>query len=65
MYEYTMTVKNAALAVVDFKPKEVYPYHYRGTEDLSNIGLFRDWIKKSSVSKEVKVIQLDWYPNKN
>lgn len=61
---YTMTVKSAASAVVDFKPKEVYPYHYRGTEGLSNVGLFRDWIKKSGVRKDVKVVQLDWYPEK-
>jgi L-ascorbate metabolism protein UlaG (beta-lactamase superfamily) len=61
---YTMPVDKAAEAVVDFKPKKVYPYHYRGTDGLSNVGLFRDWIKKSSVSKEIEVVQLDWYPEK-
>jgi len=59
---YTMTVKSAASAVAEFKPKEVYPYHYRGTEGLSDVALFKVWIKKSSANKEVKVVQLDWYP---
>ncbi len=27
---YTMTPESAADAVLEFKPKEVYPYHYRG-----------------------------------
>tara|TARA_R110002049_G_scaffold355_12_gene2136 strand:- start:47 stop:856 length:810 start_codon:yes stop_codon:yes gene_type:complete len=60
---YTMPVKSAASAVVDFKPKKVYPYHYRGTDGLSDVGLFRDWIKKSSASKDIEVVQLDWYPS--
>lgn len=60
---YTMTVKSAASAVVDFVPKKVYPYHYRGTEGLSNVGLFSTWIKKSGKSREIEVVQLDWYPN--
>lgn len=59
---YTMTVKSAASAVVDFKPKKVYPYHYRGTEGLSDVGLFKTWIMKSGASKEIEVVQLDWYP---
>ncbi|HKJ49602.1 MAG TPA: MBL fold metallo-hydrolase, partial [Christiangramia sp.] len=28
---WTMTVESAADAVLEFKPKVVYPYHYRGT----------------------------------
>jgi len=59
---YTMTVKSAASAVADFKPKKVYPYHYRGTDGLSDVSLFKIWIMKSGVSKEVEVVQLDWYP---
>ncbi len=59
---YTMTVESAASAVVDFKPKKVYPYHYRGTEGLSDVGRFNMLITKSSVGKEIEVVQLDWYP---
>ena len=29
---YTMTVEQAASAVKEFKPKVVYPYHYRGSD---------------------------------
>ena len=61
---YTMTVKNAASAVVDFKPKKVYPYHYRGADSFSHVGLFKTWIKKSSAWKDVTVVTLDWYPSK-
>ena len=60
---YTMTVQKAASAVVDFKPKKVYPYHYRGTNGLSNVGIFSAWIKKSGVGRDIDVVQLDWYPN--
>ncbi|RDK87098.1 MBL fold metallo-hydrolase [Marinirhabdus gelatinilytica] len=59
---YTMTVQSAASAVVAFKPKKVYPYHYRGAEGMSDVGVFRDLIKKSSVSNQIEVVQLDWYP---
>jgi len=60
---YTMTVKSAASAVVDFMPKKVYPYHYRGTDGLSDVSLFRTWIKKSGKWNEIEIVQLDWYPN--
>ncbi|MDB9755663.1 MBL fold metallo-hydrolase [Winogradskyella sp.] len=56
---YTMTVENAANAVLDFKPKQVYPYHYRGTDGLSDIKLFNDLVTKTSTS--IEVILLDWY----
>ena len=59
---YTMPVKSAASAVVDFKPKKVYPYHYRGTDGLSDVGMFKTWIMKSGAAKEIEVVQLDWYP---
>ena len=32
---YTMTVERAADAVLEFKPAQVYPYHYRGRPDVS------------------------------
>lgn len=61
---YTMTELSAAKAVVEFKPKKVYPYHYRGSEGFSNVNTFKGWIMKSSVSGEIEVVLLDWYPNK-
>jgi L-ascorbate metabolism protein UlaG (beta-lactamase superfamily) len=54
---YTMTVEQAARAVKEFKPKIVYPYHYRGsdTENFKKLvgedrGIevrLRDWYKQS------------------
>jgi L-ascorbate metabolism protein UlaG (beta-lactamase superfamily) len=58
---YTMTELQAAQAVVDFKPKIVYPYHYRGKEGFSDIEIFKDYVKKSYVGDEIQVIELDWY----
>jgi len=59
---YTMTVESAADAVLAFKPKEVYPYHYRGTEGLSDVAKFKSLVEAGSDS--IKVVQLDWYPNR-
>ena len=61
---YTMTVESAASAVAEFKPKKVYPYHYRGTDGFSDVDLFKTLVKKSSASSDVEVMQLDWYPKK-
>ena len=59
---YTMTVEKAAEAVLDFKPKTVYPYHYRGTEGLSDVSKYKSLVEAGN--PEIKVTQLDWYPNK-
>ena len=57
---YTMTVESAASAVLDFKPKTVYPYHYRGTEGLSDVEKFKSIVNEGN--PDIKVVQLDWYP---
>ncbi|MGJ8592319.1 MAG: MBL fold metallo-hydrolase [Aquaticitalea sp.] len=56
---YTMTVESAASAVLDFKPKKVYPYHYRGTEGLSDVDNFKRQV--NSGNPDIEVVQLDWY----
>lgn len=56
---YTMTETSAASAVLDFKPRQVYPYHYRGTDGFSDINTFKTMIE--SENTEIKVILLDWY----
>ena len=38
---YTMSVEQAASAVLEFKPKVVYPYHYRGPKGYSDIEKFK------------------------
>lgn len=52
---YTMTPGEAAECVKAFRPKIVYPYHYRG----SDLGVFT-WALKDTPEVEVKL--LDWYP---
>ncbi len=56
---YTMTVESAADAVLDFKPKQVYPYHYRGANGLSDVQKFKEIVSKDP---NIEVVQLDWYP---
>ena len=58
---YTMTVESAASAVLDFKPKQVYPYHYRGKPDVSDVAKFKQLVDAGN--QDIEVIQLDWYPN--
>lgn len=57
---YTMDVDQAARAVLAFKPKVVYPYHYRGTEGLSDVNRFRDLVGQGNKSIEVRL--RNWYP---
>ena len=51
---YTMDVEHAADAVVAFKPKIVYPYHYRG----SDVDKFAALVASKS---NVEVRLRDWY----
>jgi L-ascorbate metabolism protein UlaG (beta-lactamase superfamily) len=51
---YTMTVEQAASAVREFKPKIVYPYHYRG----SDLKKFQQLVGSNS-GTEVRL--RDWY----
>ena len=59
---WTMSVENAASAVLDFKPEVVYPYHYRGTNGLSDIQNFKEIVEESSTEIDVRL--LNWYPNR-
>jgi len=58
---YTMTVESAADGVIAFKPKEVYPYHFRGQDGLSDVEKFKGIVDSANVGTEVMI--LDWYPN--
>ena len=55
---YTMTVEQAASAVLEMKPKVVFPYHYRGTEGMSDTKKFKSLVSKN---KDIEVQQLKWY----
>lgn len=50
---YTMTVDQAADAVRAFKPKVVYPYHYRG----SDLEKFKTLVGDSGIEVRIR----DWY----
>lgn len=57
---YTMTVESAASAVLQFAPKQVYPYHYRGTEGYSDVNRFKEIVNNGN--KNISVGLLNWYP---
>ncbi|MBO0593068.1 MBL fold metallo-hydrolase [Cellulophaga sp. E16_2] len=57
---YTMTEESAASAVLEFKPKQVYPYHYRGNPEVSDVAKFKKLVNEGDPT--IEVIQLDWYP---
>ncbi|MEZ4797732.1 MAG: MBL fold metallo-hydrolase [Flavobacteriaceae bacterium] len=56
---WTMTVESAADAVLEFKPKEVIPYHYKGTDGLSDVKKFETIV--NSKDQGIIVNLLDWY----
>ena len=58
---YTMTEESAASAVLEFKPKQVYPYHYRGNPNVSDVSKFKTLVNQGDAN--IEVVQLDWYPN--
>ena len=57
---YTMSVEEAADAVLAFKPAQVYPYHYRGPDGLSDINKFKQLVNAGDSG--VEVVLLNWYP---
>jgi len=56
---YTMPVDAAADAVLDFKPKKVYPYHYRGKEGFSDVAKFKNMVTTNNPNIKVEVLK--WY----
>jgi L-ascorbate metabolism protein UlaG (beta-lactamase superfamily) len=58
---YTMDIKEAADAVLAFKPKIVYPYHYRGRGGLSDVNGFKGLVEAGDKGIEVRL--RNWYPS--
>jgi L-ascorbate metabolism protein UlaG (beta-lactamase superfamily) len=56
---YTMDIHEAAQAVLEFKPKIVYPYHYRGQGGLSDTEAFKKMVNDKNKNIEVRL--RDWY----
>ncbi|HWB91174.1 MAG TPA: MBL fold metallo-hydrolase, partial [Puia sp.] len=59
---YTMDVNEAADAVLAFKPKIVYAYHYRGQGGLSDVNAFKAKVEAGDPAIEVRL--RNWYPGK-
>ena len=57
---YTMSIDQAADAVLAFRPKVVYPFHYRGKGGFSDVEAFKALVQKGNPEIEVRL--LDWYP---
>ncbi|WP_298955790.1 MBL fold metallo-hydrolase [uncultured Nonlabens sp.] len=57
---YTMDIDQAANAVLEFQPKEVVPYHYRGTDGFQDVEKFKQMI--NDTNSDIEVTLLDWYP---
>lgn len=59
---YTMDIHEAADAVLAFKPKIVYPFHYRGQNGFSDIKEFKKLVEAGD--KNIDVRLRNWYPEK-
>ena len=57
---YTMNVESAVDGVLAFKPKQIYPYHYRGPDGLADVNKFKELVNKGDPS--IEVVFLNWYP---
>lgn len=60
---YTMDIHQAADAVLAFKPKVVYPFHYRGKDGFSDIEVFKKIVNDNN--PEIEVRTRNWYPEYN
>ena len=56
---YTMDINQAAGVVLEFKPKVVYPYHYRGQGGLADVEGFKKLVNAGSKSIDVRL--RNWY----
>ena len=62
---YTMTPDAAADATLEFQPKKVMPYHYRGRKEgkafYHDVDAFKAIVNTANADIDVEL--LDWYPN--
>ncbi len=56
---YTMDINQAASAVLEFKPKVVYPFHYRGKDGMSDTEAFKKLVNVGDAKIDVRL--RDWY----
>lgn len=56
---YTMDIEQASSAVLEFKPKIVYPYHYRGQGGLNDVEGFKKLV--NAINSSIDVRLRNWY----
>ncbi|MFO0355800.1 MAG: MBL fold metallo-hydrolase [Sphingobacteriaceae bacterium] len=56
---YTMDIDQASSAVLEFAPKIVYPYHYRGKDGMSDTEAFKKLVNKGNPKIDVRL--RNWY----
>lgn len=56
---YTMEVEQAASAVLEFQPKVVYAFHYRGKDGFADTEKFKSLVNEKN--KKIDVRLLNWY----
>jgi len=60
---YTMTIEQAVSATLQFAPKEVYPFHYRGKQDdkviYSDVEKYKELVNTKNPLIQVRLF--DWY----
>ncbi len=57
---YTMDVDQAASAVLEFQPKVVFPYHFRGNPNMSDTSTFKKLVHQGNRNIDVRLV--NWYP---
>lgn len=57
---YTMSVEEAADAVLSFRPRTVYPYHYRSPDGLADVNKFKQLVNEGDPT--INVVLGAWYP---
>ncbi len=59
---YTMSVEQAASAILEMKPRKVVPYHYRAKGEMTDLQEFKRLVGKN---KDIEILLLDWYGAKS
>ncbi|MGA2090396.1 MAG: MBL fold metallo-hydrolase [Endomicrobiales bacterium] len=55
---YTMSIEQAASGVLAFRPKTVFPYHFRQSNGFADVRKFKDLV---ATDKNIEVKILTWY----
>lgn len=56
---YTMPLDSAVSWVLAFAPKQIFPYHFRGKEGMTDVASFKSQVEAQN--RDIKVLLHDWY----